>query len=66
MEDILFLCTGHFKYVFHEHFFQPEILLCYIMFIYVHYVMYCHPYIKYAIKEGPVLQVCFKFVLKGY
>lgn len=58
MEDVLFLCTGHFKYVFHEHFFRPEILLCYAMFIYVYYVyyvMYCHPCIKYAMKEGPVL-----------
>lgn len=47
MEDILFLCTGHFIYVFHEHFLSD--------LKYYYHVMYCHPYIKYAVKEGPVL-----------
>lgn len=38
--DIVFLCSGDFKYVSHDHFY---------------YVMYGRADIKYAVKEGIVL-----------
>lgn len=45
MDDILFLCTGHFKYVLHAHF------LFYLKCFY--HIIYGHPD-KYALKDNPL------------